>query len=142
MELERQGNVLVIGHQAVMRCLLAYFLDKSAGLVHEQKLNSALDSTCFTDILAESSRGAFPAAAVASGDKVVINRLLFWFLGLQPQNLSNNIPKEEQQEGWCLMVKSRWYDGKVSEETGGFTSGEILAQKGWLITWWLNWSRG
>ncbi|XP_058647967.1 6-phosphofructo-2-kinase/fructose-2,6-bisphosphatase 2 isoform X3 [Onychostoma macrolepis] len=31
MELERQGNVLVICHQAVMRCLLAYFLDKSGG---------------------------------------------------------------------------------------------------------------
>ncbi|XP_054036953.1 6-phosphofructo-2-kinase/fructose-2,6-bisphosphatase 2 isoform X8 [Rissa tridactyla] len=30
MELERQGNVLVISHQAVMRCLVAYFLDKSA----------------------------------------------------------------------------------------------------------------
>uniref|UniRef100_A0A8C8VLH4 6-phosphofructo-2-kinase/fructose-2,6-bisphosphatase 2 n=1 Tax=Pelusios castaneus TaxID=367368 RepID=A0A8C8VLH4_9SAUR len=30
MELERQGNVLVIAHQAVMRCLLAYFLDNSA----------------------------------------------------------------------------------------------------------------
>uniref|UniRef100_A0A8D2Q052 6-phosphofructo-2-kinase/fructose-2,6-bisphosphatase 2 n=1 Tax=Varanus komodoensis TaxID=61221 RepID=A0A8D2Q052_VARKO len=30
MELERQGNILVISHQAVMRCLLAYFLDKSA----------------------------------------------------------------------------------------------------------------
>ncbi|XP_061742100.1 6-phosphofructo-2-kinase/fructose-2,6-bisphosphatase 2-like isoform X5 [Nerophis ophidion] len=30
MELERQGNILVVCHQAVMRCLLAYFLDKSA----------------------------------------------------------------------------------------------------------------
>ncbi|XP_053562557.1 6-phosphofructo-2-kinase/fructose-2,6-bisphosphatase 2 isoform X1 [Bombina bombina] len=30
MELERQGNILVICHQAVLRCLLAYFLDKSA----------------------------------------------------------------------------------------------------------------
>uniref|UniRef100_A0A4W3GWG8 6-phosphofructo-2-kinase/fructose-2,6-bisphosphatase 2 n=1 Tax=Callorhinchus milii TaxID=7868 RepID=A0A4W3GWG8_CALMI len=30
MELERQGNVLVVTHQAVMRCLLAYFLDKKA----------------------------------------------------------------------------------------------------------------
>ncbi|XP_022376520.1 6-phosphofructo-2-kinase/fructose-2,6-bisphosphatase 3 isoform X2 [Enhydra lutris kenyoni] len=30
MELERQENVLVICHQAVLRCLLAYFLDKSA----------------------------------------------------------------------------------------------------------------
>ncbi|XP_029414624.1 6-phosphofructo-2-kinase/fructose-2,6-bisphosphatase 2 isoform X2 [Nannospalax galili] len=30
MELERQGSVLVISHQAVMRCLLAYFLDKGA----------------------------------------------------------------------------------------------------------------
>ncbi|CAL8276110.1 unnamed protein product [Boreogadus saida] len=31
MELERQENVLVVCHQAVMRCLLAYFLDKSSG---------------------------------------------------------------------------------------------------------------
>ncbi|XP_016403842.1 6-phosphofructo-2-kinase/fructose-2,6-bisphosphatase-like [Sinocyclocheilus rhinocerous] len=30
MELERQENVLVICHQAVMRCLLAYFLDKTS----------------------------------------------------------------------------------------------------------------
>lgn len=34
MELERQGNVLVICHQAVMRCLLAYFLDKGAGQIN------------------------------------------------------------------------------------------------------------
>lgn len=32
MELERQENVLVICHQAIMRCLLAYFLDKAAGV--------------------------------------------------------------------------------------------------------------
>jgi 6-phosphofructo-2-kinase/fructose-2,6-biphosphatase 2 len=31
MELERQENVLVVSHQAVLRCLLAYFLDKTAG---------------------------------------------------------------------------------------------------------------
>ncbi|XP_064633197.1 6-phosphofructo-2-kinase/fructose-2,6-bisphosphatase-like isoform X4 [Lineus longissimus] len=30
MELERQNNVMVICHQAVARCLLAYFLDKSS----------------------------------------------------------------------------------------------------------------
>ncbi|GFT78858.1 hypothetical protein NPIL_532081 [Nephila pilipes] len=30
MELERQENVLVVGHQAVLRCLLAYFLDKNS----------------------------------------------------------------------------------------------------------------
>jgi len=30
MELERQENVLVVGHQAVLRCLLAYFLNHSA----------------------------------------------------------------------------------------------------------------
>lgn len=30
MELERQENVLVICHQAVMRCLLGYFLDKDS----------------------------------------------------------------------------------------------------------------
>lgn len=33
MELERRENVLVICHQAVLRCLLAYFLDKSAGVL-------------------------------------------------------------------------------------------------------------
>lgn len=38
MELERQKNVLVICHQAVMRCLLAYFLDKSAGEYNASKL--------------------------------------------------------------------------------------------------------
>lgn len=32
MELERQENILVICHQAVMRCFLAYFLDKTAGI--------------------------------------------------------------------------------------------------------------
>jgi len=31
MELERQENVLLICHQAVLRCLLAYFLEKSPG---------------------------------------------------------------------------------------------------------------
>lgn len=36
MELERQGNVLVICHQAVMRCLLAYFLDKGAGQIKKK----------------------------------------------------------------------------------------------------------
>lgn len=35
MELERQGNVLVVSHQAVIRCLLAYFLDKSAGMFNK-----------------------------------------------------------------------------------------------------------
>lgn len=38
MELERQGNVLVVSHQAVLRCLLAYFLDKSSGI--PSKLNT------------------------------------------------------------------------------------------------------
>ena len=32
MELERAENVLVICHQAVARCILAYFLDKDAGM--------------------------------------------------------------------------------------------------------------
>lgn len=33
MELERQGNVLVVTHQAVLRCILAYFLDKPASKI-------------------------------------------------------------------------------------------------------------
>ena len=32
MELEKQENILVIAHQAVARCLLAYFLDKPSGM--------------------------------------------------------------------------------------------------------------
>lgn len=50
MELERQGNVLVICHQAVMRCLLAYFLDKGAGQIHVPTVQSVchvLTSTFF-----------------------------------------------------------------------------------------------
>lgn len=31
MELERQESVLVVCHQAVMRCILAYFLNKTGG---------------------------------------------------------------------------------------------------------------
>ena len=34
MELERQESVLVVCHQAVMRCILAYFLNKTAGMQH------------------------------------------------------------------------------------------------------------
>lgn len=33
MELERAENVLVVCHQAVARCILAYFLDKEAGIL-------------------------------------------------------------------------------------------------------------
>lgn len=46
MELERQGNVLVVSHQAVLRCLLAYFLDKSAGKTMElhEKVHVARNS--------------------------------------------------------------------------------------------------
>lgn len=42
MELERQGNVLVVSHQAVIRCLLAYFLDKPSGsLVQSKYINGS-----------------------------------------------------------------------------------------------------
>jgi broad specificity phosphatase PhoE len=40
MELERQENVLVVCHQAVMRCLLAYLLDKTSGTVGQQFNNT------------------------------------------------------------------------------------------------------
>lgn len=46
MELERQENVLVICHQAVMRCLLAYFLDKTA---RKQNLRLLSDKQTTTD---------------------------------------------------------------------------------------------
>lgn len=45
MELERQGNVLVVSHQAVMRCLLAYFLDKSAGKCEHTTFTGFFDRT-------------------------------------------------------------------------------------------------
>lgn len=38
MELERQGNVLVVTHQAVLRCILAYFLDKPSSNYFSHKL--------------------------------------------------------------------------------------------------------
>lgn len=53
MELERQGNVLVICHQAVMRCLLAYFLDKSAGETHQTKIDVTLTAGFSQDWLTE-----------------------------------------------------------------------------------------
>lgn len=42
MELERQENVLVVAHQAVLRCLLAYFLDKSSGKLTSKLTRSVL----------------------------------------------------------------------------------------------------
>ena len=47
MELERQGNVLVVSHQAVLRCLMAYFLDKTAG----RKLKMLMKSYSIINII-------------------------------------------------------------------------------------------
>ncbi|KAK2507826.1 hypothetical protein MC885_009635, partial [Smutsia gigantea] len=58
MELERQENVLVICHQAVLRCLLAYFLDKSAGTPGPEAASpGALRSGCGPQM--EGGKGAF-----------------------------------------------------------------------------------
>jgi hypothetical protein len=46
MELERQEHVLVICHQAVMRCLLAYFLDKTAGQSDSLSWITVMDGRC------------------------------------------------------------------------------------------------
>jgi len=40
MELERQEDVLVVCHQAVARCLLAYFLDITQGTTDAVLLDS------------------------------------------------------------------------------------------------------
>lgn len=45
MELERQEDVLVVCHQAVGRCLLAYFLDISQG-----KTSDTVFTDAFHDI--------------------------------------------------------------------------------------------
>lgn len=51
MELERQENVLVVCHQAIMRCLLAYFLDKPAGTeIQAQLLQCFVLVTCHFSI--------------------------------------------------------------------------------------------
>jgi broad specificity phosphatase PhoE len=42
MELERAENVLVICHQAVARCILAYFLNKDAGMIYKLKIKVIL----------------------------------------------------------------------------------------------------
>ena len=46
MELERAENVLVVCHQAVARCILAYFLNKDAG----QSIDVSFALTLFTSI--------------------------------------------------------------------------------------------
>jgi len=51
MELERAENVLVICHQAVARCILAYFLNKDAGILIEYKINIILFLKIFLEDL-------------------------------------------------------------------------------------------
>lgn len=53
MELERQGNVLVVSHQAVLRCLLAYFLDKPAGKFYDDWSDSWNLSKIFCFVFVE-----------------------------------------------------------------------------------------
>jgi len=59
MELERKQSVLVVCHQAIARCLLAYFLDNRLGkvfhvislLVMESRTGSPLDTFPWDTIL-------------------------------------------------------------------------------------------
>ncbi|XP_025108761.1 6-phosphofructo-2-kinase/fructose-2,6-bisphosphatase-like isoform X5 [Pomacea canaliculata] len=53
LELERQENVMVICHQAVARCLLAYFQDKSAGACEAHVINSMIHSEYFASTTEE-----------------------------------------------------------------------------------------
>lgn len=61
MELERQKNVLVICHQAVMRCLLAYFLDKTAGRLTRPEARGAFlkHNNAIKDTHTQNSFAAF-----------------------------------------------------------------------------------
>jgi broad specificity phosphatase PhoE len=40
MELERRGNVLLVAHQAVLRCIMGYFLDRWPALCFMAQLGS------------------------------------------------------------------------------------------------------
>ena len=130
MELERQGNVLVISHQAVMRCLLAYFLDKGAGAMGgggEAGLGVALgylatrppplhsDWSAFfsRQCGAPSSLGAHPSAGakVPSGEGLLLGLLvlLVWRGSIELTRLAAvekwlDIPGVllELQGGWRL----------------------------------------
>lgn len=53
MELERQGNVLVVSHQAVLRCLLAYFLDKPAGKYNDKNVFGLMNLFFFLSFFVE-----------------------------------------------------------------------------------------
>lgn len=137
MELERQGNVLVICHQAVMRCLLAYFLDKSAGSVHEQEINSVRDSTCFRDIFAESSQVAFPGAA--SGARLVL-KSLFWFWalrsawpGAKTPNCSKTIFQTHQRQIFIVALK-RIFIEQHSERKA--TTKPVCTKERWQSVCW------
>lgn len=50
MELERQGNVLLIAHQAVLRCLLAYFLDEPSS---EYDLSSSTKNNSYPSFIVQ-----------------------------------------------------------------------------------------
>uniref|UniRef100_A0A7N6B2C4 6-phosphofructo-2-kinase/fructose-2,6-bisphosphatase 2 n=1 Tax=Anabas testudineus TaxID=64144 RepID=A0A7N6B2C4_ANATE len=86
MELERQGNVLVICHQAVMRCLLAYFLDKSAEDLPYMKcpLHTVLKLT-----------------PVAYGCKVEM-----FYLNVEAVNTHRDRPLVSRPESSCIKVHS------------------------------------
>jgi hypothetical protein len=50
MELERAENVLVVCHQAVARCILAYFLNKDAGMSRIFFHNKLFDKILLDDL--------------------------------------------------------------------------------------------
>ncbi|XP_066217973.1 6-phosphofructo-2-kinase/fructose-2,6-bisphosphatase 2 isoform X2 [Saccopteryx leptura] len=110
MELERQGNVLVISHQAVMRCLLAYFLDKGAGapggewLLLELLSPAQLEGSIELTLLAASDElpylrcplhTIFRLTPVAYGCKVETIKLNVEAVNTHRDKPTNNFPKSQ-----------------------------------------------
>uniref|UniRef100_A0AAR2KM52 6-phosphofructo-2-kinase domain-containing protein n=1 Tax=Pygocentrus nattereri TaxID=42514 RepID=A0AAR2KM52_PYGNA len=78
MELERQENVLVICHQAVMRCLLAYFLDKSAVQFPFRMSCRCKVESVFLNIEAVNTHRDKPVVSLAQ--LITLDKILLWLL--------------------------------------------------------------
>ncbi|XP_069798389.1 6-phosphofructo-2-kinase/fructose-2,6-bisphosphatase 2-like isoform X2 [Narcine bancroftii] len=99
MELERQGDVLVIAHQAVMRCLIAYFMDKGADELPYLKcpLHTVMKLTpvAYGPECSDNLNLTCPIVK-SQPDPPADRQLMIWLLPHRPRNLPFEQGKAEE----------------------------------------------